>query len=94
MVLFGVTVLIVTTCAVKTKGQTYFEDWKLPAKSIYKQVEDKIAARARVHDGIERMVTMAYGNKVVNKIESGASGRVWLVPSLDRSSFKLRGMVS
>ena len=74
---FGVTVLAITTCAVKTKGQTYFEDWKLPADSIYKPIEDTIAARARGHDGVERMDTMKYANKVFNDIESGTSGRVW-----------------
>lgn len=78
MVPFGVKVLAVTTGAVKTKGQTYFDDWKLPDDSIYKPIEDTIAARACGHDGVERMDTMAYANQVVNKIESGASGRVWL----------------
>lgn len=74
---FGVTVLAVTTGAVKTNGQTYFEDWKLPPDSIYKPIEDTIASRARGHDGVERMDTMAYANKVVNDIERGASGKVW-----------------
>lgn len=78
MVPFGVTVLAVTTGAVKTNGQTYFNDWKLPADSIYRPIEDKIAARASGHDGVERMDTMAYANQVVNKIESGVSGKVWL----------------
>lgn len=78
MVPFGVKVLAVTTGAVKTKGQTYFEDWKLPANSIYKPIEDTISARASGHDGVERTDTMAYANQVANKIESGASGRVWL----------------
>lgn len=43
---FGVTVLAVTTGAVKTNGQTYSKDWKLPADSIYKPIEDMIAARS------------------------------------------------
>lgn len=74
---FGVTVLAVTTGAVKTQGQTYFEDWKLPTDSIYKPIEDAIAERARGHDGFERMDTMAYANKVISDIERGASGKVW-----------------
>lgn len=96
MVPFGVTVLAVTTGAVKTNGQTYFEDWKLPVDSIYKPIEGTIAARARGDDGVERMDTMAYANKVVNKIESGiAEGSGWVimrrVSSLDRPSFQPRG---
>lgn len=77
MVPFGVTVLAVTTGAVKTKGQTYFGDWKLPADSIYKAIEDKIAARARGEDGVARMNTKEYAENVVNDIERGASGQVW-----------------
>ena len=77
MVPFGVTVLAITTGPVKSNGQTNFEDWKLPADSVYKPIEDKIAARARGHDGVMRMDTMAYANKVVNDIEGGASGRIW-----------------
>ncbi|KAF7511590.1 hypothetical protein GJ744_004178 [Endocarpon pusillum] len=74
---FGVTVLSVVTGAVKTNGQTYFGDWKLPEDSIYKPIEAKIASRAQGHDGVKRMETMDYAKKVVNDIEAGASGKVW-----------------
>lgn len=39
---FSVTVLAITTGAVNTKGQTYFENWKLPLDSIYKPIETRL----------------------------------------------------
>ena len=77
MVPFGVKVLAVTTGAVMSQGQTYFEDWKLPEGSLYKEIEDTIASRARGNDPVKRMATSDYANKVVGDILGGATGRVW-----------------
>lgn len=74
---FDVTVLSVVTGAVKTNGLTYFEDWELPADSIYKPIEATIAERTRGHDGVKRMETIDYANKVADEITRGASGKVW-----------------
>ncbi|ETN43059.1 uncharacterized protein HMPREF1541_02217 [Cyphellophora europaea CBS 101466] len=43
----GVAVLCVVTGAVKTLGQTYFEDSKLPDGSMSKDIEGTIKARAQ-----------------------------------------------
>jgi 1-acylglycerone phosphate reductase len=74
---FGVTVLSVVTGAVKTNGQTYFEDWKLPEGSLYKPIENIIAERTRGNDGVKRMPLMEYANKVAANIIRGASGKIW-----------------
>ena len=74
---FGVKVLSVVTGAVRTNGQSYFEDWTLPKGSLYKPIEELIANRARGHDGVKRMDTMEFANKVANDIIGGASGKIW-----------------
>ena len=50
---FDVNVLTKTTGAVQTRGNTYFDDWKLVADSRYKPIEETIAARTRGDDGIK-----------------------------------------
>ncbi|KAL2802829.1 hypothetical protein BJX63DRAFT_425776 [Aspergillus granulosus] len=68
---FHVRVLCVVTGAVKTMGQTYFGDWKLPEDSLYKPIEETIANRARGGDGNPREDLMKYSRKVVTGIVSG-----------------------
>lgn len=43
---FGVNLLGVVTRAVKTNGQTYFGNFKLPDQSLYKGIKGVIASRA------------------------------------------------
>jgi 1-acylglycerone phosphate reductase len=74
---FGVRVLSVVTGAVKSKGQTYFEDWSLPEGSIYKPIEEIVHQRANGIDGAKREPTMEYAKNVVEDIISGATGKVW-----------------
>lgn len=45
---FGVDVMEVVTGGVKSMGQTYFGDVKLPQGSLYKSIEDTFVSRARV----------------------------------------------
>jgi 1-acylglycerone phosphate reductase len=70
-------VLEVVTGAVKTNGQAYFGDFKLPEQSLYKSIEDTIANRAQGIDGLLRMEIIEYATKVVNEITSRATGRFW-----------------
>jgi hypothetical protein len=62
---------------VKTQGQTYFGDFKLPNDSLYHSIEDVIASRAQGNDGVSRMALMAYSNQVVDKITKGVTGKFW-----------------
>lgn len=61
----------------KTQGQTYFGDFKLPADSLYRSIEDTIASRAQGNDGVARMDLMAYSEQVVSQITKGATGKFW-----------------
>lgn len=61
----------------KTQGQTYFNDFKLPADSLYRSIEDTIASRALGNDGVARMGLMAYSDQVVSQITKGATGKFW-----------------
>ncbi|TVY33838.1 Short-chain dehydrogenase [Lachnellula subtilissima] len=74
---FGVKVVQVVTGAVRSNGQTYFEDWKLPEDSLYKPIEALIANRARGGDGHPREETEKYAKDVVDDIISGKTGKVW-----------------
>ncbi|KAK2615928.1 hypothetical protein N8I77_002649 [Diaporthe amygdali] len=74
---FGVDVLEVVTGAVKTKGQTYFGDFKLPDQSLYKGIEDVIASRAQGRDQLPRMETAEYAAVVADKILDRTTGRFW-----------------
>ncbi|KAF1951582.1 NAD(P)-binding protein [Byssothecium circinans] len=73
----GVSVLSVVTGAVKSAGQTYFDDLKLPEGSLYKEVEEVIIHRAKGGDGLARMDTLEYAKGVVDEIEKGKSGKFW-----------------
>lgn len=74
---FGVKTVQVVTGAVKSKGQTYFKDWKLPENSLYRSVEEVIAIRARGGDGHPREDTEMYAKDVVDDILSGKTGKIW-----------------
>lgn len=82
---FGVGVLEVVTGAVKSQGQTYFGDFKLPEQSLYKSIESLIASRAQGKDGRARMETTEYATGVVNKILQRTTGRFWYGSSADET---------
>lgn len=84
---FGVNVLSVVTGAVQSNGQTYFEDWKLPASSLYKPVEKLIFDRARGHDGVPRMPLAEYSEKVAGDIIQGTTGKIWCGAGESASKF-------
>lgn len=74
---FGVDVLEVVTGGVKTNGQTYFGDFKLPEDSLYKSQEHVIASRAQGKEGYPRMERDAYATGVVDEILKRTAGRFW-----------------
>ncbi|KAL4947596.1 hypothetical protein BDW69DRAFT_178112 [Aspergillus filifer] len=74
---FHVRVLSVVTGAVKTMGQTYFNDFQLPEGSLYRPIEQTIATRAQGGDGNAREDLMVYSRSVVKEITNGTSSRFW-----------------
>ncbi|RHZ49178.1 SDR family oxidoreductase [Aspergillus thermomutatus] len=74
---FGVRVLSVVTGAVRTNGQAYFDDLQLPEDSLYKPIEETVAARARGEDGVARMPAEEYAGHVVRAITAGRQGKFW-----------------
>jgi 1-acylglycerone phosphate reductase len=79
----GVNVLCVVTGAVKSAGQTYFDDLKLPDASLYKSIEKTVISRAQGHDGVPRMDTMEYAKAVVDQIVARKSGKSWYGENAD-----------
>ncbi|KAJ4418778.1 hypothetical protein N0V82_005343 [Gnomoniopsis sp. IMI 355080] len=82
---FGVDVLEVVTGAVKSNGQTYFGDFKLPEQSPYKNIESLIASRAQGKDGVHRMETAEYATGVADKILQRTTGRFWYGSNADET---------
>ena len=80
----GANVMMIVTGAVISKGQTYFNDFALPADSLYKRIEGTIAARARGEDGVPRMPTEQYAEAVVGEIAKKGSGKFWYGEWADR----------
>jgi 1-acylglycerone phosphate reductase len=74
---FGVTVLCVVTGGVKTAGQTYFDNLKLPSASLYKDIEGTIISRAQGNDGMIRMEAIDYANAVADQVEARTGGKFW-----------------
>lgn len=74
---FSVRVLSIVTGAVVSRGQTYMTDLKLPSSSLYKPIEETIVSRACGNDGIPRMPTMEYAERVVGEIVGGGKGKFW-----------------
>lgn len=70
----GLNVPCVVTGGVKSAGQTYFDNLKVPDTSFYKSVETVIS-KARGHDGMPRMDALGYANAVVDEVEKRISGR-------------------
>ncbi|KAJ5173055.1 hypothetical protein N7492_005648 [Penicillium capsulatum] len=80
---FHVKALSIVTGAVATNGQTYFEDWALPADSAYKKIEEKLAAGVSGRDGMPRTPVEEFATQVVDNIVNGATGKVWLGQGAD-----------
>ncbi|KAL9099662.1 MAG: hypothetical protein Q9187_009465, partial [Circinaria calcarea] len=75
---FHVKVLTVLTGAVKTNGlNTTSKSFSLPQDSLYKEIEETIAARARGEDGTPRMDPSVYAESVVSDVLKGKSGQIW-----------------
>jgi 1-acylglycerone phosphate reductase len=74
---FSVKIAQIVTGAVKSNGQTYFENWKLPEDSLYRYIEALIAHRVHGGDGHPREETGKYAKDVVDDILSGKTGKVW-----------------
>ncbi|EMR72922.1 putative nadph-dependent 1-acyldihydroxyacetone phosphate reductase protein [Eutypa lata UCREL1] len=84
---FHVKVLSVVTGALKTMGQTHFDDWKLPENSLYSPVESTIRDRARGQEGAPRMEADDYAKRVVSEIISGRTGKFWYGASASAVKF-------
>jgi len=82
---FGVKVVEVVTGAVQSKGQTYFQDLRLPADSIFLPIEQTIIKRAQGGDGHPRMDTTEYAESAVTDILAGATGRIWKGMNAERT---------
>ncbi|KAH7079505.1 hypothetical protein FB567DRAFT_123463 [Paraphoma chrysanthemicola] len=74
---FGITVTSVVTGPVKSQIHSHMADLKLPAKSLYADVEETIVRRAGGDDGSPRMDTMKYAETVVGKILGGGQIKIW-----------------
>ncbi|KAK5997454.1 Short-chain dehydrogenase PC-15 [Cladobotryum mycophilum] len=74
---FNVDVLEVVTGGVKSQGQTYFGDLKLPSQSLYKSIEPIVVSRAQGKDGMPRMDTIEYATSVVDEMAKRTTGRFW-----------------
>jgi 1-acylglycerone phosphate reductase len=74
---FDVKVLSLVTGAVRSNGQTYFDEFTLPKDSLYKSIESTIKSRAQGQDQIPRMETLEYATKVTEHIVKGNSGKFW-----------------
>lgn len=74
---FGVRVLSIVSGALKTMGQTHFDDWKLPADSLYAPLEETIRNRARGQEGAPRMEPEVYAKRLVSEITAGRAGKFW-----------------
>ncbi|KAI1418399.1 NAD(P)-binding protein [Hypoxylon sp. FL1857] len=84
---FDVKVLSVVTGALKTMGQTHFDDWKLPEGSLYVPLESTIHSRARGQEGAPRMEAKDYAKRVVSEIIKGKTGKFWYGASVGAVKF-------
>ncbi|EWY79800.1 hypothetical protein FOYG_17089 [Fusarium oxysporum NRRL 32931] len=90
---FGVTVLCVVTGAVKTNGQSYFENLTLPENSFYKSIEAIVAKRAQGNDGVARMDVMDYAAAVVGTATKHIGGKFWCGENADNVRMAVSGQV-
>ncbi|KAL9070407.1 MAG: hypothetical protein Q9157_005819 [Trypethelium eluteriae] len=74
---FSVKVVTVHTGAVKSNALADGPSFKLPPTSRYLSIEKEIAARARGEDGVPRMDTSVYADRVVGDVLAGANRTIW-----------------
>lgn len=74
---FGVKVLSIVSGALKTMGQSHFDDWKLPENSLYAPAEATIRDKARGQEGAPRMAAEDYAKRVMSEIIKGRTGKFW-----------------
>ena len=74
---FGVKVVTVQTGNVSTNTFAAGAQFKLPQKSMYKSVEEEIAARAKGESGTPQMMPSVFAEKVVGDVLGGVSGPVY-----------------
>jgi 1-acylglycerone phosphate reductase len=79
----GVNVIEIVTGAVKSRGQTYFEDYELPGNSVYKPIEATIKSRAQGNDGLPRMPLEEYTMVVADEIIKRTPGKFWYGEAAD-----------
>lgn len=80
---FGVDVLEVVTGGVKTMGQTYFDDFKLPSKSLYKSIEGhncqlSLGPRRNVPNGHDEIL-----HRFAYQIVTRTTGTFWCGENVD-----------
>jgi short-subunit dehydrogenase len=80
---FGVDVITIVTGAVKSKGHSYYEDYKLPEGSLYAPIESTIKERAHGNDGISRMKAEDYADAVSQAIIEQRAGKFWYGQNAD-----------
>jgi hypothetical protein len=80
---FDVNVIEIVTGAVKSLGQTYFEDHAIPENSIYKSVEATIKSRAQGNDGLPRMPLEDYSAAVTDEMIKRTPGKFWYGQNAD-----------
>jgi 1-acylglycerone phosphate reductase len=71
-------VLSIVNGAIKTRAQTYFDDFAIPEDPLYKSVEQTIASRAKGEDGRPRGELMPHCHQIVANITAGKTGKIWL----------------
>ncbi|KAH7136044.1 hypothetical protein B0J11DRAFT_177551 [Dendryphion nanum] len=74
---FGVNVTSSVTGPVASLGQTHFDNYSLPANSLYKPIEATIKSRAQGNDGIPRTPTDEYATAVADAIIKRTPGKFW-----------------
>lgn len=74
---FGVKVVTIVTGAIATNTLNTGLNFKLPATSMYRSIEDTIANRAKGGDGRPRTQPGDFAKQVVADILGGANTSIW-----------------
>jgi hypothetical protein len=65
-------------------GQTHFDNFHVPADSLYKPIEAMIKGRAQGRDGVGRMPVDDYASTVADAIIKRTKGRFWYGEAAER----------
>ena len=74
---FGVKVVTVQAGAVGTNILAAGAQFELPHTSRYRGIEKEIAARAKGEDGVPKMESSVFAEKIVGDVLGGANWPVW-----------------